>query len=143
MPDLIQPRAYHSCARIGEKIIVAGGLAYIRGYDYTVLASTEIIPILPPMNFTQKMVSTSTGIPRTGGKLNYARTIFGLVTVGGLFPRILAFGGFGENGRFGNSQITAIIEHWNDQKEEWILAAPFSMKKPLADFGILAVPAFP
>ena len=117
MPNLKTGRYDHGCTLFNEKIIVSGGMNIWPNH----LSSTEIIPL-------------STGVPRSGGNLKNARSAFGMLTVGGRFPRVLALGGQ----RIPDDAEMGSIEAWNDDKAEWTMAG--SMKVPRYHFGYLALP---
>ena len=66
--------------------------------------------------------------------LTVSREGHGMLAIGGLSPRILAFGGFNIDGGNLNS-----IEAWDDDKKIWTLA-PYEMKMSRGHFGLLATP---
>ena len=76
MGSLTVGRYGHACTLLQGNIIVAGGL----DDNNLAIASTEIIPL-------------STGTPRPGGNLNTPRFLHSMVTLGGLYPKVLAIGG--------------------------------------------------
>ena len=113
MPSLNQIPIMPSCAVIGNNVIVASGII-----------STEIIPL-------------DTYQPRTGGGLLTHRIGHRLITVGGLYPRLLALGG-GEEDENGANFFSS-IEEWDEVKEQWNIS-PLKLKIPNSSFGALALP---
>ena len=128
MNNLIIGRYDHACAKINQNIIVSGG----RDFNNKILSSTEIIPLI---SFQPRLAEN--------GNLNIPRTLFGMLAVGGTFPRILALGGLKSIPHLNlNSRIDhkiKTIEVWNEDDEVWT-EAPFQMKHGRYDFGYLALP---
>merc|ERR550519_1104218 len=91
-PELAEHRYYHSCAKLGENIIIAGG------FDGDYLATTSILNI-------------SSQEERAGGDINTARIYFGLEYLGG---KLLAFGG--EN----TGTFLDTVEEWDEAEEQWV-----------------------
>ena len=120
--NLKHERFGHGCAKLGNKIIVAGGKNYAER-----LSSTEIIDV-------------TTGVVKNGGPMISPRQNFQLVTLGGgLFQKILAIGGY-------NSWTAQTIkcdvdydEEWNDDSETWKVN-PIKLQTPRHMFGAVVVP---
>jgi len=93
-PPLTQGRVGHSCATVGDDVIIAGGY----GDGGSTLATTTIINII-------------TRQEREGGSMSSARGYFGLATLGG---SLLAFGGRGSD-----DQALASVEEWDVEMAVW------------------------
>ena len=79
--------------------------------------------------YTIEIISLPLGQTRVvKGKFIKPRFAFGMVTVGGRFPRVLAIGG-GDG----------CIEIWDEKNEKWSLS-PYKMEINRSEFGYLAVP---
>lgn len=117
--DLQEPRFGHGCAKLGNKIIVAGGR---NGWGR--LATTEIIDI-------------ATGVVRPGGKMSKPRQDLQLVTLGGHHQRIIAVGGI-TSGWTADYDLD-IIEEWNEQSDTWVVN-PTKLQTARHRFGAVAVP---
>merc|ERR1712106_1260356 len=121
-PDLEHSRTGHSCAKIGNKVIVAGG--YGGG---TYLTSTEVIDI-------------GTKIIHAGGPLNEARGFFGMATVS--WPvasgeqKTVAFGGI-KSVRSIKTNYDS-IEIWDDANETWEIDL-ITLDKKNNDFGYTGI----
>merc|ERR1719189_1965236 len=99
MQDLKNARYAHGCAKLGDKIIVAGG-----NDNWKRLDSTEIFDI-------------ATGVVRYGGQLSRPRQDFQMVTIGGHYQRILAMGGI-TSGWTGDYDLDT-IEEWDEESSTW------------------------
>merc|ERR1712080_636916 len=88
-------RYYHSCAKLGDNIIIAGGV------DGDYLATTSILNI-------------SSKEERDAGDINTVRINFGLEYLGG---KLLAFGGENED-TVGIMLDT--VEEWDEGEEQWV-----------------------
>ena len=117
MSNLIVGKYGHACTVLNSNIIVSGG--YIHGTDQ-LTATTEIISIL-------------TGTPKPGGNLKTARVYFAMLTLGGLYPKVLAIGGFV------NSGLTDSIEEWVEDKETWKIS-PITLSTGKFKLGAVAIP---
>jgi len=93
-PPLTKGRVGHSCATVGDDVIIAGGY----GEDRSTLATTTIINII-------------TRQEREGGSMSSARGYFGLATLDGT---LLAFGGRGSD-----DQALASVEEWDVEMAVW------------------------
>jgi len=94
-PSLSHGRSAHACAKLGDKIVFAGGLDE-EGYY---LASTGIIDI------------TGDRMERPGGDLSVERIFFGMFAMG---DQIVALGG-----EYG-ADYWDTIEEWDDGMEQWV-----------------------
>ena len=118
--NLKHKRFGHGCAKLGNKIVVAGGRNFAER-----LSSTEIIDV-------------ATGVVRNGGSMKGPRRNFQLVTLGGgHFQKILAIGGY--NWLLSYNYDIDFIEEWNDDSETWKMN-PIKLQKPRHMFGAVVVP---
>ena len=117
--DLKEARFGHGCAKLGNKIVIAGGRDT---HGYT--ESTEIIDL-------------ASGKVKYGGNLQRPRMDFQMSTLGGHYQRILAVGGLA-HGLVVDDDVDT-IEEWNDDNESWSLH-PDKLKTARHRFGALAVP---
>ena len=83
--------------------------------------NTEIIPL-------------STWTPRPGGNMNTPRADFAMVTLGGLYPKVMAIGGVKE----GNAYL-ASIEEWQEEEEKWE-TSPTKLSTAKSGSGAIAIP---
>ena len=87
----------HSCARLGNKLVVAGGVSP----SFTLLSTTTVLDL-------------ATREQREVGELvGGDRAWFGMANVDG---RILAFGGMGPFVR----NAWGDVEEWDDEGEKWV-----------------------
>ena len=92
---------------------------------YESLSTTQVIPL--------KNGSVA-GPARFVGNMKIKRSGHKMAVVGGKYPRLMVFGGFG--GSFSERQS---IEVWQPDEEKWKIA-PYEMATARQKFGILAVP---
>jgi hypothetical protein len=123
MERLPERRSSHACALLNGNIIVGGGVySGIRPGGPHLIRSTSII-------------SLSTGIVRTGGHINEPRYSHAMVTLDGLYPKVLAIGGV----RVG-FEVIASIEEWNEEDEIWEISK-MNLSKERSQFGAVAIPS--
>ena len=96
-PDLYVDRWGHACARLGDQVIVAGGVSPF----FTMYSSTTVFDL-------------NTREQREAGEMFEQRTWFGMAVVQG---RLLAFGGMGPYYKNAWGQV----EEWQEEEEEWLL----------------------
>ena len=89
-PELEVERYGHSCARIGDDVVITGG-------SYASWPKTETT-----------ILSISSGLQRVGGEMGEGRERFGLAILG---DRLMAFGGDGR---------VDTMEEWDQEAEVWI-----------------------
>ena len=87
----------HSCARLGNKLVVAGGVTP----SFSLLSSTTVMDL-------------ATREQREVGEMGVVRAWFGMANVDG---RILAFGGTGWPVV---RDVWGDIEEWDDERETWV-----------------------
>ena len=116
-------KSSHACALLNDNIIVAGGIySGIRPGGAPYITRTYIIPL-------------STGIVRTGGRLNEPRYSHAMVTLDGLYPKVLAIGGVTVG-----QEIAASVEEWNEEDEIWE-TSKMNLSKARSLFGAIAIPS--
>ena len=138
LDDLNIGRESHTCALLGDKVIVCGGT----NFDYPgggYLASTEVISI------------SGKHPPRKVGDLNNPRCKHGMaLTRINDEVKLIAFGGHlrdwtkwaSMNKEDWNDSATYLdsIEIWNDQNETWEVS-DLKLKEKKFEFGFLSVPS--
>lgn len=107
-PPLQIGRRHHACARLGDNIIIAGGLSED-------VSSTTIL-------------SLANGEQRHGQHMTSARYDFGMAQLGG---RLLAFGGWDGNG------YTDSVEEWDGELEQWMVREE-RLKEGRDSFGFVS-----
>ena len=106
------------CAKLGNKIIIAGG----RDYSSTTLQTTEILDL------TSRTISK-------GGNLVTPRCYFHMITFDNNGDStMLALGGYDDN-----SNALKSIEKWNPETETWSEVED-QLEEKRAHFGLAAAP---
>ena len=113
-PPLLEDRVGHSCFRLGDSVIIAGGF----GESHAALAHTTILSI-----------ASREG--RRVGDMTSPRAYFGLASLQG---RLVAFGGVdGEDRDLGS------VEEWVEDEERW-RSREETMETPRYYFGYTSAP---
>ena len=106
----------HSCARLGDKLVVAGGVSP----SFSLLSTTTVLDL-------------GTRQQREVGEMGAARAWFAMAAAGG---RLVAFGGMGPFLR----NAWGDIEEWDDEAETWV-KTDTSMATAMSSFAYLVVNA--
>ena len=93
-PSLYTQRWGHACARLGDTVVVAGGVSVA----FTIMDSTTLLDL-------------ATGEERQGGRMASPRTWFGMVAAEGA---LVVFGGTA-----GLDPLDS-VEQWDEGVEEWV-----------------------
>ena len=112
-PPLGEGRYGHSCARLGDTVVVAGGADDRDNY----LASTLVL-------------DTVTRQYREAGHLARERFSLGMAMVG---DKLVAFGGF-------DNSLTSLgtVEEWQEEQEVW-MESQLELEDGRAEFGAVTV----
>jgi len=110
--SLYTERWGHACARIGDTVVVAGGVSPF----FTIMDSTTLLDL-------------STREQRDGGAMSSPRTWFGMARVNG---KVLAFGGTG-----GVDPLDSVDE-WDPESDSW--AQDQDRRIPTAMYSFPAIP---
>ena len=119
-PRLGTERWGHGCARVGDKIVVAGGRS-----------STNII------QYSTEVLSISERTTKTVGRLNTARYGHVMVALGGEggSQELYAIGGYGGL----TAAWLSIVERWEEDKMSWVTEVT-GLKERRSRMGALVVP---
>lgn len=117
----------HSCAVLGNNIVVAGGRKHSFHIEY--FSSTEIISLDNLHN------------PRLAGQLNIKRGFHKLiVTTINNEQTLLAIGGISNKGTEAEAENSDSIEIWDPLTETWTLSETLKLSEAKHSFGALSVP---
>ena len=111
---LPEGRRGHSCAMVGDQILVAGGFSYLT-FDYT--DSTVLI-------------DTTTGVAKPAGAMVGARAYFVLQKVASI---MLAMGGISMDG------FTGEVDVYKPSTTSWMNSSSFSLATPRSSFATVVL----
>ena len=112
-PSLYTSRWGHACARLGDKVIIAGGVSPF----FTLLSTTTVLDL-------------ETREARETGEMSVARTWFGMANMGG---RLVVVGGMGPlRNAWGD------VEEWVEEEEVWV-AREQNMATAMSSFASLVI----
>ena len=87
----------HTCAKVGDKVVVAGGVSPL----FSILTTTTVLDLV-------------TRESRQGGQMAEQRAFFGMANLGGV---VYLFGG--QNG-MKSSESLGSLEVWDEEDEVWL-----------------------
>ena len=112
-PSLYTSRWGHACARIGSKVVIAGGVSPF----FTMLSTTTVLDL-------------ETQEAKEAGEMSVTRAWFGMANLGG---RLVVVGGQGPL-----SDTLGDMEEWVEEEESWV-AGEQQMPTAMASFASLVI----
>ena len=119
-PPLSQPRVNHACQKLGNNVIISGGV-----HGDAIISTTSILNI-------------ETKTEHFGGDMNKPRAAFGMALMNG---KVVAFGGETVSPtNYSQERVeTRSLEEWNEDKEQWMTRND-TMEVSRSHFGFVSVP---